>query len=51
MSAAVEGADPVLGPWLPPGRAVELPGRGTTFVRELRGPPVRRPSCWSTAGP
>jgi 3-oxoadipate enol-lactonase len=39
MSAAVEGADPVLGPWLPPGRAVELPGRGTTFVRELAGPP------------
>lgn len=26
-------------PDLPPGRAVELPGRGTTFVRELPGPP------------
>jgi len=25
-------------PLLPPGRAVELPGRGTTFVRELPGP-------------
>lgn len=25
-------------PPLPPGRAVELPGRGTTFVRELAGP-------------
>lgn len=25
-------------PPLPPGRAVELPGRGTTFVRELPGP-------------
>jgi 3-oxoadipate enol-lactonase len=25
-------------PALPPGRAVELPGRGTTFVRELPGP-------------
>jgi pimeloyl-ACP methyl ester carboxylesterase len=24
---------------LPPGRAVELPGRGTTFVREVQGPP------------
>jgi pimeloyl-ACP methyl ester carboxylesterase len=24
---------------LPPGRAVDLPGRGTTFVRELAGPP------------
>jgi 3-oxoadipate enol-lactonase len=26
-------------PWLPPGRAVELADRGTTFVRELPGPP------------
>jgi 3-oxoadipate enol-lactonase len=26
-------------PDLPPGREVELPGRGTTFVRELAGPP------------
>lgn len=26
-------------PPLPPGRYVELPGRGTTFVRELSGPP------------
>ncbi|CAN5168002.1 hypothetical protein BH24ACT1_BH24ACT1_10100 [soil metagenome] len=26
-------------PPLPPGRHVELPGRGTTFVRELEGPP------------
>jgi 3-oxoadipate enol-lactonase len=26
-------------PRLPPGRPVELPGRGTTFVRELPGPP------------
>ena len=26
-------------PPLPPGREVELPGRGTTFVRELPGPP------------
>ena len=24
---------------VPPGRAIELPGRGTTFVRELPGPP------------
>ena len=31
-------AGPV-GPPLPPGREVELPGRGTTFVRELAGPP------------
>ncbi|MBK9179181.1 MAG: alpha/beta hydrolase [Acidimicrobiales bacterium] len=28
-----------LAPPLPPGRRVELPGRGTTFVRELPGPP------------
>ncbi len=26
-------------PPLPPGRAVELPGRGATFVREVPGPP------------
>ena len=26
-------------PPLPPGRHVELPGRGTTFVREVAGPP------------
>ncbi|MFM8945160.1 MAG: alpha/beta fold hydrolase [Actinomycetota bacterium] len=26
-------------PPLPPGREIELPGRGTTFVRELPGPP------------
>lgn len=24
---------------MPPGRAVRLPGRGTTFVREVKGPP------------
>src|SRR3954468_10514681 len=27
------------GPALPPGRHVELPGRGRTFVREVAGPP------------
>lgn len=25
-------------PWVPPGRTVELPGRGTTFVRDSGGP-------------
>jgi len=25
-------------PELPPGRLIELPGRGTTFIRELKGP-------------
>lgn len=30
---------PDLGPPLPPGRHVLLPGRGRTFVRELDGPP------------
>lgn len=29
----------VVGPSLPPGRAVDLPGRGRTFVREMAGPP------------
>jgi len=33
-----EGVD-ALGPQLPPGRHLELPGRGTTFVRDLEGPP------------
>ena len=33
-------ADQVRGtPWLPPGGPLELPGRGTTFVREVAGPP------------
>lgn len=27
------------GPHLPPGRVVELPGRGRTFIREVTGPP------------
>src|SRR5829696_2514171 len=29
---------------LPAGRVVELPGRGATFVRELRSGPLRRPT-------
>jgi pimeloyl-ACP methyl ester carboxylesterase len=32
-----EAGDPPRG--MPPGRSVRLPGRGTTFVRELSGPP------------
>ncbi|MCU1499941.1 MAG: putative hydrolase [Acidimicrobiales bacterium] len=33
-------ADEVRGtPWLPPGGPVDLPGRGTTFVRDTGGPP------------
>jgi len=31
-------------PKLPPGREVELPGRGTTFVRELDGPTPTSPT-------
>ena len=27
------------GPPIPLGRRVELPGRGTTFIREVEGPP------------
>ena len=45
------GADDGGRPWLPPGRHVWLPGRGRTFVRELRraarGPDA---SCCSTGG-
>jgi 3-oxoadipate enol-lactonase len=37
-SAAPAVATPVDGPPLPIGRRVELPGRGTTFVREVAGP-------------
>ncbi len=33
-----ERAPTARAPWLPPGRSLELPGRGTTFVRELPGP-------------
>ena len=33
-----DGLDPVP-PELPPGAAMHLPGRGTTFVRRLEGPP------------
>lgn len=32
-------ADEIGGPPIPLGRRVELPGRGTTFVREIEGPP------------
>ena len=31
-------------PRLPPGRTIELPGRGTTFVRELAGPNPAAPT-------
>ena len=33
-----------LAPPLPPGREIELPGRGTTFVRELPGPSPDAPT-------
>ena len=38
MAIATEERRPVGGPPLPMGRRVELPGRGTTFVREVPGP-------------
>lgn len=38
-SVGPELADPPGGPPIPLGRRVELPGRGTTFVREVSGPP------------
>jgi len=35
-----EPGDAAIGrPRLPAGRAIELPGRGTTFIREIAGPP------------
>ena len=45
MSAGVDGLEPAPGPKLPPGRNVDLPGRGTTFVRELPGRNLIRVSC------
>ncbi len=40
VSDTVEGAEPApVGPPLPLGRRVELPGRGITFYREVPGPP------------
>lgn len=40
MAATVVGTTTETGlPGLPLGRRVELPGRGTTFVREVEGPP------------
>jgi 3-oxoadipate enol-lactonase len=35
---APEAAGAPGGPWTPPGRTIELPGRGTTFVRDSGGP-------------
>jgi 3-oxoadipate enol-lactonase len=37
--AKQESEDSVGGPPIPLGRRIELPGRGTTFVREVAGPP------------
>lgn len=34
----------VTDPTLPPGRAIELPGRGTTYIRELDGPTPDAPT-------
>ncbi|MSO38268.1 MAG: alpha/beta hydrolase, partial [Acidimicrobiia bacterium] len=36
---STRGPDGRYGPPIPVGRRVELPGRGTTFVREMEGPP------------
>lgn len=39
LTRDVRGAEHPPAPWLPDGRSIELPGRGTTFVREMAGPP------------
>ncbi|MGE0881456.1 MAG: alpha/beta fold hydrolase [Acidimicrobiia bacterium] len=40
VAEAVAHDEPVIeAPPLPPGRAIELPGRGLSFIRELSGPP------------
>ena len=38
MSPSLPGSTPFLTPGLPEGRALKLPGRGTTWIREARGP-------------
>ena len=38
MSPSLPGSTPFLTPGLPDGRAIELPGRGTTWIREAPGP-------------
>ena len=39
VPAPVVRADGRVGPAVPLGRRIDLPGRGTTFVREIAGPP------------
>lgn len=39
MAMSAPSATVAKPPPLPPGRRLELPGRGTTFVREVQGPP------------
>ena len=38
MSPSLPGSAPFLTPGLPEGRSLELPGRGTTWIREAQGP-------------
>jgi 3-oxoadipate enol-lactonase len=44
------GAPDIGRPALPPGREVELPGRGTTFVREVAGPHADAPTVFLLHG-
>src|ERR1700712_406657 len=44
MPAAGGTTDGVTAPNLPPGREIEIPGRGTTFIRELPGPSADAPT-------
>ena len=47
-----DGEGRLRAPILPPGAAMELPGRGTTFVRTMAGPPgAPTARCCCTAGP
>lgn len=50
-SGETEPGDRRIGrPELPPGRRVELPGRGTTFVREVAGPTADAPTVFLLHG-
>ncbi len=51
QSIGREPAEPHIGrPLLPAGRAVELPGRGTTYVREIAGPSPDAPTVFLLHG-
>ena len=43
MTTATSDTEPETEPDFPPGRYLELPGRGVTFIRDQPGPPTKLP--------